>query len=101
MRAWRRDGGAENLPRVVCGHHLGRHSAIPRFVILLLGRASLLLGAEAVIVAGGVSLALAVEIVVAALIFAVFTQLAKNYELVPGGGEGNSGGGISTDWSTF
>lgn len=76
-------------------------AVIPRFIILLLGGASLLLGAEAVIVAGGVWLALAVEIVAAALIFTLFVQLAKNYELVPGGGGGSSGGGISTDWSTF
>ena len=42
-----------------------------------------------------------VRIVVAALIFALFVHLAKKYELVPVGGSGSSGGGISTDWSTF
>lgn len=76
-------------------------AVIPHFAFLLLGGASLLLGAEAAIVAGGVWFVLAVRIVVVALIFALFAYLAKNYELVPGGGSGSSGGGFSTDWSSF
>lgn len=74
---------------------------IPRFAFLLFGALSLLAGSGEMLVAGGIWFVLAVRIVVAALIFALFVHLAKNYELVPGGGSGGSGGGISTDWSTF
>ena len=74
---------------------------LPRFVVLLFGGLSLLAGSEWLAFAASAWFAPAVSVAVTAAIFSLFAYVAKNYELVPGGGGGVSGGSISPDWGTF
>lgn len=74
---------------------------LPRFVVLLFGGLSLLAGSEWLALVASAWFAPAVSVAVTAAIFSLFAYVAKNYELVPGGGGGMSGGGISPDWGTF
>ena len=74
---------------------------LPRFVVLLFGGLSLLAGSEWLAFVASAWFAPAVSVAVTAAIFSLFAYVAKNYELVPGGGGGVSGGSISPDWSTF
>lgn len=76
-------------------------AVIPRFVFVLFGGLSLVAGSEWLDVAASAWFGPAVRIAVTAAIFSLFAYAAKNYELVPGGGGGVSGGGISPDWNTF
>lgn len=73
---------------------------LPRFVVLLFGGLSLLAGSEWLAFVASAWFAPAVSVAVTAAIFSLFAYVAKNYELVPGGG-GVSGGSISPDWGTF
>lgn len=75
---------------------------LPRFAILLFGGLSLLAGSEWLALVASAWFAPAVSVAVTAAIFSLFAYVAKNYELVPGGGGGGvSGGSISPDWGTF
>ena len=75
---------------------------LPRFVVLLFGGLSLLAGSEWLALVASAWFAPAVTIAVTAAIFSLFAYVAKNHELVPGGGGGGvSGGSISPDWSSF
>lgn len=74
---------------------------LPRFVVLLFGGLSLLAGSEWLAFVASAWFAPAVSVAVTAAIFSLFAYVAKNYELVPGGGGGVSGGSISPDWGTF